>query len=171
MRFHQFVYGYNQVTMESDHKSLETIFKKALNETPARLQRLLLKLQAYSLNTVYKPGKVMHITHALSRAATKQGTSDDICKDVTVHLNLMYESLDVSPEYLEIIKLETAKDEVLMAVIDCYQKGWPCNKTNTIEAMNETRVTCYGILFSNEKNIEFTKKRHTNKNLWGKNFL
>lgn len=166
MRFHQFVYGHSQVTVESDHKPLEIIFKKALNETPARLQRLLLKLQAYSLNIVYKPGKMMHIADALSRAATEQGTSDDVCKDVTVHVNAVYESLDASPECLERIKLETVKDEVLTAVIDCYQKGWASNKINITEAvrpfwsMRQELHVINGILFRNEKIVIPTSLRN-----------
>lgn len=47
VRFHQYIYGHEDITVETDHRPLEYIFKKPLNETPARLQRLLLKLQTY----------------------------------------------------------------------------------------------------------------------------
>lgn len=67
-RFHQYIYGHDRVIVETDHKPLEAIVKKPLNSTPARLQRMLMKLQNYSLQIAYKPGKLMHIADALSRA-------------------------------------------------------------------------------------------------------
>ena len=53
-RFDQYVYG-RPITVQTDHKPLESIFKKSLLSAPKRLQRMLLQLQRYSLNIVYKP--------------------------------------------------------------------------------------------------------------------
>lgn len=47
------------VLVESDHKPLQSIFRKPLYQAPARLQSLLLTLQRYDLEVVYKPGKTM----------------------------------------------------------------------------------------------------------------
>ena len=66
-RFNQYVYG-RPVTVQTDHKPLESIFKKSLLSAPKRLQRMLLQLQRYSLNIVYKPGKELFIADTLSRA-------------------------------------------------------------------------------------------------------
>ena len=44
-KFHQYFYGQQAVTVESDHKPLEYIWKKPLSKTPPRLQRLMLRLQ------------------------------------------------------------------------------------------------------------------------------
>lgn len=55
-RFHQYVYG-REVNVESDHKPLELIMKKPLSSAPARIQRLLMRLQKYQVNVQYKPGK------------------------------------------------------------------------------------------------------------------
>ena len=63
----RYIYG-KEVIIESDHKPLETIFKKQLEKTPARLKNMLLKLQKYNLKVVYKKGKEMYIADALSRA-------------------------------------------------------------------------------------------------------
>ena len=129
VKFHQYIYGHNEVTVETDHKPLETIFKKSLNETPPRLQRMLLKLQPYCLNLVYKPGKLMHIADALSRAAVECDTNDDdMSDDITVHVNLMYENLDATAEKLNRIKTETSKDGSLLSVTNYYHKGWPDHK-------------------------------------------
>ena len=42
-KFHTYVYG-RRVIVETDHKPLESIFRKPLNDAPPRLQRMLLKL-------------------------------------------------------------------------------------------------------------------------------
>ena len=66
-RFHQYVYG-KTITVESDHKPLEAILKKPLSQAPSRLQKMLMQLQAYDINLVYKTGSEMYIADALSRA-------------------------------------------------------------------------------------------------------
>lgn len=55
-RFKQYLYG-KQVQVESDHKPLESMFKKRLHKAPTRLQRMLMRLQAFDLRVTYKPGK------------------------------------------------------------------------------------------------------------------
>ena len=52
--------------MDSDHKPLAPITKKPLVKSPARLQRLLLRLQKYDIGTTYVPGKYMHVADTLS---------------------------------------------------------------------------------------------------------
>ena len=52
--------------VHSDHKPLEDIDLKHVSDAPARLQRLLLKLQPYNLTIKYIPGKNMAVTDALS---------------------------------------------------------------------------------------------------------
>lgn len=158
VRFHQYIYGHSEIIVESDHKPLEIIFRKALNETPPRLQRMLLKLQAYCLNVVYKPGRYMHIADALSRAAVERGSSADGCEgDVTVHVNAMFESVDATSERLQQIKSETSKDSVLSAVINYYFQGWP-NDKNQVAAIarpywpfRQDLHDINGILFRNDR--------------------
>ena len=55
-KFHQYAYGQQTVTVESDHKPLEYIWKKPLSKTPPRLQQLMLRLQPYDLKIKYVPG-------------------------------------------------------------------------------------------------------------------
>ena len=55
------------VTIYTDHKPLETIFKKALLAASKRLQYILLKLQKYNLQVQYKRGVERHIADFLSR--------------------------------------------------------------------------------------------------------
>ena len=55
------------VTVKTDHKPLVTIFKTSLDKAPARFQNMLMKLQKYNLQVIYKCGKDMHLDDALSR--------------------------------------------------------------------------------------------------------
>ena len=67
-KFDTYIYGRDVVTVESDYKPLESIFKKDLASSPLRLQRMLMQLQCYNLKVTYKKGKEMFLADALSRA-------------------------------------------------------------------------------------------------------
>ena len=54
--YHQFIYG-KPMTVETDHKPLEYLFKKPLITAAPRLKRMMLSLQKYELHVNYKPGK------------------------------------------------------------------------------------------------------------------
>ena len=66
-RFVQYVQG-RPVKVETDHKPLESIFKKSLISAPKRLQRMMLRLQKYDLEVNYKKGSQMYLADTLSRA-------------------------------------------------------------------------------------------------------
>lgn len=158
-KFHQFIYGHRQVTVESDHKPLETIFKKPLNDTPVRLQRMLLRLQRYTIHIKYVPGRLMFIADTLSRAPTELGRDSDIHKQIQVHVNTLYENLNFSNDKLSVIKDKTDNDVALNAVKNYYECGWPDNKSLVkSEAKpfwsikNEIHVI-KGILFRNDRVI------------------
>jgi hypothetical protein len=68
-RFDSYVYG-RHITVETDHKPLITIAKKSLASAPKRLQRMLLRLQRYNFELVYRPGPQMLIADTLSRASS-----------------------------------------------------------------------------------------------------
>ena len=64
-KFSQYISRRDKVTIESDHKPLQSIFKKSLLEAPCRLQRMMLRLQRYNLEVLYKPGPQMYIADHL----------------------------------------------------------------------------------------------------------
>ncbi|XP_052751506.1 uncharacterized protein K02A2.6-like [Galleria mellonella] len=100
-RFHQYIYGQKGVIVESDHKPLEGIFKKPLASVPARLQRMLLRLQCYDLTVTYVPGKYMFIADMLSRAALPDLYSEEM------HSNITYQDQVLIPKELreEMLKI------------------------------------------------------------------
>ena len=53
-RFHTYIYG-QSFTIESDHNLLESISRKNLADTPARLQHMMLHLQGYNFHNPLLP--------------------------------------------------------------------------------------------------------------------
>ena len=64
-KFHQYVYG-RPIVVHSDHRPLETIWKRPLGETPRRLQRMLLRLRRYDIKLIYVSGRNVPVAYALS---------------------------------------------------------------------------------------------------------
>lgn len=54
--------------IQTDHKLLESIFRKSLLSAPKRLQRMLLRLQKFDLHVSYKKGSEMCLDDTPSRA-------------------------------------------------------------------------------------------------------
>lgn len=67
-RFPDYIYGKQDLTVETDHLPLLGVFKKPLNKCPARLQRMLIKCQKYDFKLCYKRSKELIIADELSRA-------------------------------------------------------------------------------------------------------
>ena len=64
-KFHTYLYGRTFI-VETNHKPLEMISLKNLIAAPARLQRMLLRLQQYDMAITYRLGKKMLLADALS---------------------------------------------------------------------------------------------------------
>lgn len=65
-KFHQFIYG-QDIEIETDHKPLESIFRKPLHAAPARLQKILYDVMSYAPKVKYVKGTSLHIADTLSR--------------------------------------------------------------------------------------------------------
>ena len=57
--FDQYIFGRSNVIVQSDHKPLETIFKKPIHSSPKRPQCMRLHLQNYDIQVEYKKGETM----------------------------------------------------------------------------------------------------------------
>jgi len=84
--------------IESDHKPLESIFKKPLHQDPMRLQRVLLRRQRDNLKLMYKPGQELYIADALSPAYLHQQKENLLEEDLA--LNWITAQLPISEEKL-----------------------------------------------------------------------
>lgn len=154
-KFNQYVYG-KTVQVETDHKPLETVFKKALQKAPLRLQRMLMRLQPYDLRVNYKPGKELHIADALSRAYLK-GQPKKTNHDDELQVHPISARLPITEEKLQIFRTATAADEDLQRVVRMIQSGWPNEIRQVPENMKKywtykEELTCEdGLLFKNTR--------------------
>ena len=79
--FNTYLQGH-RFTVQSDHKPLEMIHLKSMHNAPPCLQRMLLQLQKYDMETKYKPGSEMLLADALSRCPARY--SQEIKLDLRV---------------------------------------------------------------------------------------
>ena len=112
-KFSQYVFG-KKFKVETDHKPLVPIFNKNLNECPIRLQRMLLSLQRYDCEVVYKPGKHLVIADTLSRANLDIEYKDKM--DIESQVWLVIQKIDISDARLEELQRETEADETLKLI-------------------------------------------------------
>ncbi|RXN39425.1 dynein heavy chain axonemal [Labeo rohita] len=118
-KFHGYIYGH-PVTIETDHHPLITILKKPLHLASARLQRMMLKLQRYNLNVVYKRGKELYLADALSRAHLPSTDGADTSEDYDV---MTVEAL--SSRRTEELRQETRADHLCRRLSEIIAVGWP----------------------------------------------
>ena len=139
-RFEQCVYA-RRVEIETDHKPLESIFKKSLLSVPKRLQRMMLRLQKFDLLVSYKKGTEMYLADTLSTAfrmcrRTRQDTTEDVVCIEELRSNTerelefvnMIQYLPVSEATQIAIKQATESDATLRDLKTVIREGWPaCN--------------------------------------------
>ena len=118
-KFHDFIYGHKAV-IETDHKPLITIVKKPLHAAPARLQRMLLQLQRYDLEFVYKRGKDLFVADTLSRAYIEEEPG----KESKYGFEAMSVN-SISPTRMEELRKTTNTDPEMQKLVQVVRNGWP----------------------------------------------
>ena len=134
-KFDQYIFGRSDVVVQSDHKLLETIFKKPIHSSPKRLQQMQLRLQNYDIQVEYKKDTTMFLADTLSggylegEQLTVPNSDVHSIKEQLFAFELEQikrdEELTVSPTRLERLREETAKDEELQILSNVIRKGWP----------------------------------------------
>ena len=119
-RFDQYVYG-RPVLVESCHKPLEMIHKKALQAAPKHLQRILLRAQRYDINIVYKKGH-MYTADTLSRAYLQ---GNDQCEAVEKELETVHmaDHLPISDDIFKEIQRNTESADTLNTLKNVIMQG------------------------------------------------
>ena len=115
-RFHTYVFG-KHFTVESDHKPLQMIHQKPLTSAPPRLQRMLLRLQQYDFELVYRPGKDVPIADSLSRSPEHDNTH--------IALDMQINFVQFSAQRIADVKRETDEDPTLSQLKRVIGQGWP----------------------------------------------
>ena len=98
-RFNHYVFG-KQVVIETDHKPLESIWKKSIPSASPRLQRLLLKMAKYNVEMRYIQGKTNVIADALSRVCHMESPNKDQGVPL-IEVNAITSTLPTSPAKLD----------------------------------------------------------------------
>jgi len=80
-RFNNYLYAHpHKITVETDHKPLISINRKALSSAPKRLQRMLLRLQRYMFDLVFRPGSSRKHTTSSPRYPASNGRAENAVK-------------------------------------------------------------------------------------------
>ena len=116
-KFHTYIYG-NHVTVYNDHKPLEMIQKKPIHAAPPCLQRMLLRLQKYYYNIIYKPGKEMVLADRLSRFPSRN-------ENLPIELHHNIHHITFTQDKINIICSSTERDPILHTVYFLTLNGWP----------------------------------------------
>ncbi|KAF2902106.1 hypothetical protein ILUMI_04094 [Ignelater luminosus] len=132
-KFYQYVYG-RKFTVETDHKPLISIFKKPLNDCPARLQRMRLSLQKYDINLIYKPGKQLIVADNLSRAALSETFEDNL--NLELQVCVVEQNLIISDASLNRLIQETKRDDELQKIKHYLINGWPTSINKCLVKLN-----------------------------------
>ena len=128
-RFHQYLYGRQNVKVESDHKPLESIMKKPLAAAPPRLQRMLLRLQKYSIHVTHTAGKDIPVADTLSRKYLPAEPNDET-PDLDTQIHCIIENMPISDEKIEQLRKATDEDKDLTILKKYINEGWPDKRQN-----------------------------------------
>ena len=113
------------MSVQTDHKPLESILKKPLCKAPPRLQRLMLRLQPYDLDVHYVSGKYMYLADTLSRAYIQGESIAELEDELSRIVHSLVVNIPVSASKLSEIRQATAQDPTLRKVKDLIVTGWP----------------------------------------------
>ena len=126
-KFHYYVYE-RGVTVETDHKPLQAIFKEHLATAPPRIAKVMLGVQKYDAEIKYIQGKNILLADALSRISPCPG---DTIEGLDVSVHELHLHFNASPTRIAQIKEETAKDEKLLSLRSIITQGWPDTRSDT----------------------------------------
>ena len=126
-RFSEYIVGM-KFPIQMDHKPLIPLSSvKELEDVPARIQRVRLRLLRFHFTIEHIPGKELITADALSRSPTSQATTDDIIlnEQVSIYVNQIVNSLPATKERLAEAQ---DKDEDMKLLRKYRRDGWPDRK-------------------------------------------
>ena len=156
-KFHKYIFGLQNVEIETDHKPFEMILTKPLHQTTENDH------DNSPLSVKKWPGKELFIADILSRAYLPEEASDLWSEEFEVN---MIHTLPISELKLATFKEETAKDPSLQELKRTVEKGWPESKLKIMPILSpywnyRDEISTYnGIMFKGEKVIVPKSMQH-----------
>lgn len=130
-KFDQLLFGKSDVTVHSDHKPLETIFKRPLASAPRCLQSMMLTLQRYTFHVEYRKGSTPHIADTLSRAPLPTTSHKQVHDELVYRVKFESSNPDLTgfqDATLQDIKTEACTDSEQIIFQSLISTGWPNDK-------------------------------------------
>ncbi|XP_062544588.1 uncharacterized protein K02A2.6-like isoform X2 [Armigeres subalbatus] len=129
-RFHDYIYG-KRLKIETDHKPLESIFKKSLDRAPPRLKRILLDVVQYAPEILYKKGSDIPLPDILSRDVDNVESTEQ-SDELEVHI-----VLQMSKTARQEIVLESSRDPEMAKLAQVIMDGWPSEKNKLPDVLRK----------------------------------
>ena len=123
-KFHNYIYGLPHISVETDHKPLESILSKPIHAAPARLQRMIMSVQRYAIQVSYKLGKELLVADTLSKSPLSDLADELECQEYNI--NILH-TLPITKAKLEEFKQSTKADPALTDLVHTVRNGWPEN--------------------------------------------
>ena len=116
------------MTVHSDHKPLETIFKRPLASAPHRQQSMMLSLQRYTFHVEYPKGSSLYLTDALSCAPLPTKSHKQVHGELVYQVEFESNNPDLSAFHDATLQdIRTAAGTDPKQIILCFlsSTGWP----------------------------------------------
>ena len=135
-RMGQYLVGLDSFKLVTDHKPLVPLINsKDIANTPARCQRLLIRLMKFNATAEHCPGKEMHVADALSRSPLpieSKKEIDYLVNEVKAHVMMLETCWPATAQKLEEIRNNTMSDATIQKAIHFTLHGWP-NQSRAID--------------------------------------
>ena len=133
-KFEHYIYG-KRINVQTDHKPLETIYKKPISKAPKRLQRIMLAKQHFNLNVRYVPGKYVVLADALSRDFQPQTEDYSSLKEEIWQVKEIRSFLAMQPTTIDLLEKRSKDDGEMQQLKKLIQIGWPNDKSKVQPAV------------------------------------
>ena len=123
-RFSDYIIG-KDIILETDHKPLISLLDmKDIDQLPARIQRMRMRLMRFAYTTVHVPGKNLNTADTLSRAPLME-SANDFEKTIMSYVNQVVGYIPITNAKMEHIKWNQQEDEVCRQIFKYVEEGWP----------------------------------------------
>jgi hypothetical protein len=111
----------------TDHKPLVPLLStKDLAKLPARIQRFKMRLMRFDFSISHVAGEDLNIADTLSRTPVENMSQSDTDfeNETKAFMEVVMSNLPASQNRIELIKTESAKDEICRNLISYCKDGW-----------------------------------------------